>query len=240
MLAESNNKVMQLWPRWIHLTFRWRLVKKFRNAVHLVFLPPERSTIWSTKIILNFIFVGVYTTYSILNHHILEAVGDLTLKVKWKGKKHNTLKCINYLSLSIVVGLFNSRVRGSRWYRCAMDEQSPWHTGTWTCRSSNNFANSTWKIVTIVAYQRIITSKNWEFFVSRNLLSHIMLLWYTSHSPDNIFPPVILVCSPEPHDLLPCWDIKHVSIPVHFTFLSASISFKPCNSIHVYPRITAY
>lgn len=50
----------------------------------------------------------------------------------------------------------------------------------------------------------------------------------TSCSPDtspifsgqeNFFPPVILPCSPHPHNLVPRWDTTtHASIPAHFTF----------------------
>lgn len=64
--TRAESKVMQRWPRWTRLDFKWTLVKQFLNTIHLAFLPPERSTILNDQKILNFLFLVMYTTYSIL------------------------------------------------------------------------------------------------------------------------------------------------------------------------------
>lgn len=41
-VQKAKSEVMQSWPRWIHLNFKWTLVKQFLNTIHLGF-PPSRK-----------------------------------------------------------------------------------------------------------------------------------------------------------------------------------------------------
>lgn len=176
----------------------------------------------------------------------MENVGDLNLIEKLRKTPLSV-----YLSLSTVVGLFRSKVRCPR--RHAEDEQSFGTSGTLTCKCSNDFMNSTWKIVTIATFEHKITFKMWFFSNKKTIRikrtiskqktrsvrkchikswqqlrspykpsSHIMLPWHKPHLllTGEFIPPVILTCSPDPHNLLPCWDIKHTCF--HSSTLHAS------------------